>query len=138
MRARRETLAALGPLRKRADFLRVQAARRKWVTPLLIIQIADMPAGAGSTGLRVRFGLTVTKKMLPNAVDRNRLRRRFRALMRDILGTWDLTGPIDVVLLPRLPAMKATRENLEKDLKWALKRLLSPKENKDAEAQGAP
>ena len=124
MKARRQNAQSIGRLLKRADFLRVQSAARRWVTPLFILQIADKPADTGPEPCR--FGLTVPKKVLPNATDRNRLRRRLRALILDVFAE-NPPQNLDFVLLPRLPALKSPREALEKDLKWAFRRLLTPK-----------
>lgn len=145
MKARASDIQKIGRLLKRADFLRVQGSvvsgtgpGRKWVTPNLIIQMA--PAQLDETGLICRYGLTVTKKIFPRAVDRNRVRRRVRALFLSIIGEFPGVTGHDFVLLPRLPALKAPAESLEKDLKWALKRLTTPEklgENGKSEAGNA-
>ena len=130
MKARRQDISQIGRLLKRADFLRVQAAGRKWVTPLLIVQLAPLPAektgAVASPPLLCRLGMTVTKKIFPNAVDRNRVRRRLRALVLSILAEQNVVSGWDVVVLPRTPALTAPGDMLEKDLKWAFKRLISP------------
>lgn len=144
MKARRSDLQNIGRLLKRTDFLRVQAAAgkdasgtgRKWVTPNVIIQMAVFSPSDDKTGERcsIRLGLTVTKKIFPRSVDRNRVRRRYRALFLSIIGDFPGSCGHDFVLLPRLPALKAEAKDLEKDLRWGLKRLLSPeKETKQAE-----
>lgn len=122
MKAWKAEIKEIGHLRKRADFLRVQSAGRKWVTPNLIIQIAPMPP---TPNLTCRLGLTVTKKIFPKSVDRNRVRRRYRALFLSVIGEFKGKGH-DFVLLPRGPALKTPSADLEKDLKWALKRVLDP------------
>lgn len=127
MKTRATDMAKIGRLLKRADFLRVQAAGRKWVTPHFIIQIADKPADTGPE--ICRLGMTVTKKIFANATDRNRVRRRFRALFLDILAE-NPPQNLDFILLPRVTGIKAPREDLEKDLKWAVRRLLSPETGK--------
>lgn len=112
---------------KRADFLRIAAAGRKWVTPAFIIQVADIPspvAGTAEAAAKVptcRLGLTITKKIFKSAVDRNRVRRRLRSMIIDVLA---IDPPkLDIVVIARTPALKSERSVLEKDLKWALKRL---------------
>ena len=70
-------------LKIRADFLRVAAARRRAVTPGLILQAAQRPDG--SAGVRtVRVGFTASRKV-GNAVIRNRAKRRLRAAAAAIL-----------------------------------------------------
>ena len=82
MKTSRADACQIGRLLKRADFLRVQSGGARWVTPTLILQKALMPEGVPTVSCR--FGLTATKKIFPNATDRNRVRRRFRALMIDL------------------------------------------------------
>ena len=116
MKATREQIKMLGRLKRRSDFLSVQAAQRKWVSPTMIVQIADIPDSAG------RFGLTVTKKTSASSVVRNRIRRRLRAIAADVLPLYDLAGK-DLVLIGRTETEKTPYESMQKDLAWCLKRL---------------
>lgn len=116
MKATKDQLEMLGRLKRRSDFLAVQAAGRKWVSPTMIVQIAAI---AGSPG---RFGLTVTKKTDKSAVVRNRIRRRLRAVCCDLLPGYRLAG-VDLVLIGRTATADADYEALKKDLIWCLKRL---------------
>ena len=127
-------MTEIGRLLKRADFLRVQTKGQKWVTPTVIVQMAPMPEGL-DVDYRYRFGLTATKKIFPRAVDRNRVRRRFRALMIDILAEKGGQG-VDFVVLPRLSSLKSPSDALKKDLKWAIKRLLATKTGEDEAKNG--
>lgn len=123
MHTRREEMKQIGRLLKRADFLRVQGAGRKWVTPTITMQMA--PLVDAGPGITVRYGITVTKKIFKHAVDRNRVRRRIRPIMLALLVENTPIGQ-DIVLLPREAALNAPPETLEKDLKWAVKRLMDP------------
>ena len=110
----------LGRLPQRADFLRLQAAGRKHVTPGFILQTAERPAAAG-IGSDPRVGFTVTKR-IGNAVVRNRVRRRLRALAREILvpsGRSDL----DYVLIGRQDALRRDYATMADELRRALRRL---------------
>ncbi len=72
------TAIPIKTLQNRADFLRLNRGR-KTVTPYFILRSAAMPeAGEGA-----RVGYTVTTKC-GNAVVRNRIKRRLRALVREI------------------------------------------------------
>ena len=71
-------------LSKRADFLAANRGLR--VARPGFVLLARPNDGAG-----LRFGITVTKR-IGNAVVRNRMKRRFRALLRDILP---LHGMVD-------------------------------------------
>lgn len=64
-------------LSKRADFLAANRGLR--VARPGFVLLARPNGGVGQ-----RFGITVTKR-IGNAVVRNRMKRRFRALLRDIL-----------------------------------------------------
>lgn len=74
-----------------------------------------------------RYGMTVTKKIWKNSVDRNRVRRRVRAVLLGILAARIRAGHIppqaDFVILPRASALTAPIAAIEKDLAWAIKRL---------------
>lgn len=56
-----------------------------------------LPATAEPAAPVMRFGVTVTKK-IGNAVVRNRMKRRFRALLRDILPTAGVLGASHVLI----------------------------------------
>lgn len=113
-------------LRRRSDFLRVQGAGRKWVSPTVIVQ-----AGPGETP-RIRFGLTATKK-LGGAVVRNRIRRRLREAVRQLLKAAPQAVAVhDIVLIGRAETATCPFPALLKDLKWCLKRLeVTGHENRD-------
>lgn len=72
-----------------------------------------------------RLGLILTKKT-GGAVKRNRIKRRLRALARDILPKQAL--PADYVLIGKTACIDADAQTLRKDMLWALKKLslLSP------------
>ena len=115
MKATYDQFKNLGRLKRRSDFLRAQAGR-KWVSPTLVLQITE------NGEEQARFGLTVTKKVSRSAVVRNRIRRRLRALAREILATQALPGR-DYVLIGRVDTERCPYQKLEKDLVWCLKRL---------------
>ncbi len=81
--------AMIGRLLRRAEFLAVAGARRKWVGPGLILQARphDERQHPPHGGPSLRLGLTASKKV-GNAVARNRARRRLRAAARE---SWPTT-----------------------------------------------
>ncbi len=106
----------LRSLKKRSDFLAVAATQQKWVTPGLILQARSREV----TGVS-RVGFTVTKKV-GNAVVRNRVKRRLRALATGLLPARGKAGH-DYVLIGRRLALHRDYRDLKKDLDFALKRI---------------
>lgn len=107
-------------LKKRSDFLRVQGAERKWIAKSLIVQCT--PRGEDVAGGAMRVGLTVTKKVFPRAVDRNRVKRRLRALSADIMPAQGKAG-FDYVLIGRREGLTREFAALRADLIWCLGKL---------------
>jgi ribonuclease P protein component len=69
----------------------------------------------------IRLGITVTKK-IGNAVVRNRMKRRFRALARDVLAADGVSGA-DHVLIGRAGGIERDFAELRKELVKALGRV---------------
>ncbi|HEX4021734.1 MAG TPA: ribonuclease P protein component [Acidobacteriaceae bacterium] len=107
-------------LRKHADYQRVYRTGRRQSLPLMTYFFvartsfsSTEAAQDGNSGPRV--GLT-TGRVLGNAVERNRIKRRMREAVRRnlILGT--LTGPVDVVLHPRRSLLDADFAKVEREV----------------------
>lgn len=111
---------SLRRLRKRPEFLRVARARRSWATPGLILQARrQRPEEAPADASRpIGIGFTASRKV-GSAVDRNRARRRLRAVAREILPTAGRPG-YDYVLIARAGTLDRPYIELAKDLKTAL------------------
>src|SRR3546814_8014390 len=91
---------AIGIISKRADFLAANKGRRM-AMPGFVLLVHD-----GRDGEPVkRLGITVTKK-IGGAVVRNRMKRRFRALARELMPDNGRAGA-DHILIDR----KSTRLN---------------------------
>jgi ribonuclease P protein component len=72
----------------------------------------------------MRLGITVTKK-IGGAVVRNRMKRRFRALARELLPEAGIAGA-DHVLIGRAGGVERPFAELRAELEKALRRLGSP------------
>jgi ribonuclease P protein component len=119
--------ADLETLKKRPAFLAVAASGKKWIMPGLIVQIREHSAQEHETTdlskkpAKHRFGLTASKKV-GGAVQRNRARRRLRALAHEVLPVYG--APFyDYVLIARPATVTRSFDGLRQDLETALKRL---------------
>lgn len=70
----------------------------------------------------MRFGITVTKK-IGNAVVRNRMKRRFRALFREFLHSKGVAGA-DYILIGRAGGIERPWADLIADFEKALARVV--------------
>ena len=82
--------------------------------PGFVLQVRDRADDDSS----VRVGFTVTKK-IGNAVVRNRMKRRFRSLARDLLPTLGISGA-DHVLIGRSGGIERDFATLREELTKAL------------------
>lgn len=103
-------------MKKRSDFLWGQANGKKWVSKGFILIVTP------NKGRGRRFGLTVSKRVSSKAVDRNRMKRRLRAIATDILPEYGKNN-IDYIFLARPETKTRLYLDLQKDLKWCLKKL---------------
>jgi ribonuclease P protein component len=109
--------SSVGRLKRRADFLRVAAARRKWAAPGLILQAAPQPDTSEAS---IRVGFTASRKV-GNAVKRNRARRRLKALVAEMIATGANPG-LDLVLIARPATVDRPFDELRRDLQQSLQR----------------
>lgn len=105
-------------LTRRADFLAANRGLRV-ARPGFVLLVN--PNGAD----QLRYGITVTKK-IGNAVVRNRMKRRFRALLRDMLPVAGLPGH-DHVLIGRDTGVERDFALLKDELAAALSRAAAGK-----------
>ncbi len=110
-------------IRKRPDFVAANRGKR-FVSPGFVLLIHKRRTGHVAGQHSIRYGITVTKK-IGNAVIRNRMKRRFRALIAEILPYHGIVGA-DHILIGRKqkqePAFEAMRADLEKGLKHLAKK----------------
>lgn len=108
-------------IKKRAGFVRAAGSGNKIVTSSFVLQWIESPEEMGDDSSSVRVGFTVTKKV-GNAVVRNRVKRRLRAVVRDIFND-NMKLNTDYVLIGRKNCVQCSYETLCKDLKYALKKV---------------
>ena len=111
-------------LRQRADFL-AAASGIKTTAAAFVLQarkrVDDGPA---------RFGFTVSKRV-GNAVERNRVRRRLREIVR-IAGSNRIRTGHDYVLIGRRAALKVPFARIAEDFEGALQRVHAGRNDKTA------
>jgi ribonuclease P protein component len=110
---RPQEAVGLSTLTKRRDFLAANSGKRAPMPGFVLLVKAR---GDGDPAMRV--GYTVTKK-IGNAVVRNRIKRRFRALARAILPGSGVAGA-DHVLIGRSDGLTRNFAQLKADLTKAL------------------
>jgi ribonuclease P protein component len=110
----REAIVALERLTVRREFLAVAKGRRIHSAAFTLQTLL----AAGRSGSAPRFGLTVTKKV-GTAAERNRIRRRLRAILRR-------TGPLagrpghDYVIVAKRECLSIDHATLSRELERAL------------------
>ncbi len=106
-------------MRARREFLAANKGRR-FPSPGMLLLVHPRNDGDPAAGL----GITVTKK-IGNAVVRNRMKRRYRALAAELLPRYGISGA-DHVLIGRQTAIERDFSALRADFKGALKRAARP------------
>ncbi len=111
-------------IRKRADFLAANRGKR-FVTPDFVLLAHRRRGDHAIAAETIRYGITVTKK-IGNAVARNRMKRRFRALLAQTLPNHGMAG-VDHIMIGRKTDKEADfaamRVELERGLKHLAKKL---------------
>jgi ribonuclease P protein component len=112
-----QRLKPLAVIKKRSDFLAANAGRRA-ATPGFVLLVRNRDDG----DQLMRVGFTVSKKV-GNAVTRNRMKRRFRSLAREIIPTNGVPGS-DHVMIGRQLGIERDFALLRQDLAKALQRVV--------------
>ena len=103
-------------IKKRSDFLAANRGKR-YATPGFVLLVKDRQDGDSA----IRLGITITKKV-GNAVVRNRMRRRFRELAREMLANKGKAGA-DHILIGRDGGIERDFAELRTDMMRALNKL---------------
>jgi ribonuclease P protein component len=113
---RPQETVSLTKISARKDFLAANSAKRA-ANGGFVLLVRDR----ADTDATMRLGITVTKK-IGNAVVRNRMKRRFRALAREILPKLGVSGA-DHVMIGRASGIQRDFALLRKDLAKALEKV---------------
>jgi ribonuclease P protein component len=111
-------------IKKRPDFLAANRGKR-YATTGFVLLVKDRQDESAD----IRLGITITKKV-GNAVVRNRMRRRFRALAQEMLGQKGKCGA-DHILIGRDSGIERDFSELRADMAKALDKLCQ--QNRSAE-----
>ena len=105
-------------LTKRSEYLNVSKKGRRCIKPAFIVQ-----ACAHRDNAMVRYGITASRKV-GGAVERNRAKRRLRALIKQILPAYGSPG-MDYVVIARKAALSRAFARMIEELKAAMHELHS-------------
>jgi len=111
-------------LRQRADFLAAASGAKSTAAAFVLQARKRNDSGPA------RFGFTVSKKV-GNAVERNRVRRRLREIVRVANSSRIRTGH-DYVLIGRRAALKTPFARIAEDFEGALRRVHAGRNEKTA------
>ncbi len=110
-------------LRRRAEFSAVYRRGKRFALP--DFQLIALPPAAAAAPRPPRFGITVPRQA-GNAVRRNRLRRRTRALLAQSAAT--VPAGWQIVVHPRAGVAKQNFQELRGELESGLRRLTQPRQ----------
>jgi ribonuclease P protein component len=115
----RSSAARIATLKRRPEFLRIRKGAR-FATPGFVLE-AKRREDLGVLAGEPRFGFTVSKQV-GKAVERNRIKRRLRAAVRDVVRDHSRSD-FDYVLIARRAALDAGFATLVTDLIKAFERV---------------
>ncbi len=115
MKARKNELPANEMLTARSDFLAIQSKGKRWVSNSFILQIRN------NNLKTIRIGYTVSKKVDKSAVKRNRIKRRLRSVVAELLPYME--NGYDYILVGRKQTACRSYNDLTKDFKWCLRKM---------------
>lgn len=131
---RRFKLRPVSRLRRNADFLQIRNLGKPYRCQYFAL-FSRIRAVEGADVLCPRIGISAARRV-GNSVTRNKIKRRFRELFR--LHQHEIVPKADIVLSLRLPAGKASYEELEQRFLHALKfkKLVKRNDEPSEQSQG--
>ncbi|KQM95273.1 ribonuclease P protein component [Sphingomonas sp. Leaf22] len=119
--ARPEEAVGLTKMLRRRDYLAANAGRRAPMPGFVLLVRQRRADELAESPNAMRIGITVSKKV-GNAVVRNRMKRRFRALAAEMLPDMGVAGA-DHVLIGRASGIERPFDDLKADLTKALRKV---------------
>ena len=123
-------------LKRRTDFMAVSRGRRVHCGPFTLQARRRTDADGKQAAPGARIGFTVTKK-IGNAVERNRIRRRFREAVR-LSEALSPEAQTDYVMVARREALTVPFSRLKADLEAAVRRSTERREGSSRRSGTAP
>ncbi len=119
MKALKTSFSAISRLNAQAAFDSLRKSKTRWVAQGLVVQVLPRSRPDLSS-----YGLCISasKKTAPLAVDRNRVRRRLKAIALSVIPT-RAKADFDYMISARYQTDKRSPQELESDLVWCLKKL---------------
>ncbi len=117
MKATRDLVQNLSRLKTQAAFDSLRKTKTRWVSPAFSIQAIPHESQENPS-----FCVITSKKTAKLATDRNKMRRRLRAIAYEILPVHAQPN-MDYMIVARKDAMTRPMDDLRKDLLWCLKKL---------------
>ncbi len=115
-----KTISRLGP-QAAFDVLRKNRQKR-WVSEGFIVQV--LPKHESRASRKEAYGVcvSVSKKTAKRAHDRNRIKRRLRAVAFEIIPA-NAAEDMDYMIIGRLSSLTREYDQMKKDMIWCLKKL---------------
>ena len=104
----------LKTIKKRIDFVKVSKKGRKKFTQGFLLQKYKRNFSSKERKNTTRVGFTVTKK-IGNAVVRNKIKRRFRAIIKEVLNNY-LKKNYDYVIIANKKSIVMDYKELKSDI----------------------
>lgn len=116
MKATKENMNHLSRLTEQAAFDCLRKTKTRWVAKGFSVQAVP------SESISPSFCIITSKHTAKLAVDRNRMRRRLRAVAYEILPL-SAKRSVNYMIVARKDCLTLSMDDLKRDLKWCLKKL---------------